>query len=214
MEVIGRTMELSEAQVVTALKRAEQIVDRAGTAADLRGAALVATVIVLTSSDTPLGPPATGLRQEVPAGAEAAQPKSAIGSLQTAATGLGVRLEDLEAVAAVGADGPYLLVPASVLLTASIPAMRQLVVLLATIRQAGRWDMAETDAALLRESLLSTHRGKFDTKNYTNALNGMDRQVSKRNAGGKVMLRVLPGGFTVARDLVNAIVAPAKEPKK
>jgi hypothetical protein len=88
------------------------------------------------------------------------------------------------------------------------------VLLLTAIRQAGRWDATETDAAVLRESLLSTHRAKFDAKNYTNALNGMDRQVSKRNAGGKVMLRVLPGGFTAARDLVNAIGAPTKEPKQ
>lgn len=207
---------LTDAELADVIKRAEQVVDRAGTAADLRGAALVAAVVVITSAaPSSVQPTVVPERaRERPPVAVTAKPVVVTGSLGTAATALGVKSADLEVVVAVSTEGPFLLVPASLLPTGSTPAMRSLVLLLAAIRQAGRWDMAETDAAVLRESLLSTHRTKFDANNYTNALNGMDRQVSKRSASGKVMLRVLPAGFTAARNLIVAIVAPPKEPTK
>jgi hypothetical protein len=204
---------VDEAKVGDVIAAANRVVEAANLPDDLRATAFAKAVDLLAGSvaappkpaaatpDAPGGD--SGGRSEKPAG------KGTAGSLDAAARTLKIERSVLDAVVAIENGQPVLQVSPASLESKARPAMRQIILVLTAVRQAGGWD-DQTDSDVIKKQMDAHYRGQYDAKNFTNAIT--DQKDSLRNAGGG-KLKMLPSGFPAAAKMIREMAGVAENPE-
>jgi hypothetical protein len=177
-------------EVVSLLQRAEQIVDEAGLADDLRGAAFVIACRRLAGD-----PPDGGASSATDASPSDGSAGGSIASRLDVDAGLLARLVDIDG------DGVHLVIPRKALATGKRPAMRQLTLLVVALRQAAgteEW----TETATVRDTC--QEYGVYDQPNFSTEL----RRVPGIRLDGPAKdrrLRATVTTFEAAGDLIREL---------
>lgn len=209
---------MEEAKVIEVLAAANRAVDAAKVPGDLRASAFAKAVDLLASGG---GDASSDLRPRPrsrprPQAAKRAAPDkpgaggtfTGTGSLDGAAEILKIDRTTLDAVIGIENGQPVVHVKPSDLEARPRPAMRQLILVLTAVRQAGGWD-EQTDGALLQKQLSTHHKGHYDSNNYWNAVGGVSDSI--RNTTGKLKMR--PAGYTAAATVITALAGGGDEKK-
>jgi hypothetical protein len=212
---------VDEAKVIEVLAAANRAVDAAKVPADLRPAAFAKAVDLLAGGGG--SDPLSGGRTARPRSRSRQQAKNpapkapgagvttfvGTGSLDAAAETLKIDRATLDAVIGIESGQPIVHVKPSELEKNARPAMRQLILILTGVRQAGGWD-EQTDGALLQKQLSTHHKGHYDSNNFWNAVGGVSDSI--RNTAGK--LKVIPAGYTAAAAVITALAGGGGDKKK
>lgn len=211
---------MDEAKVIEVLAAANRAVDAAKVPGDLRAAAFAKAVDLLAGGGG--GDPSSGRtprprarsRQQTAKRPAANAPGAAAtfagtGSLDAAAETLKIDRATLDAVIGIENGQPVVHVKPSELEKNARPAMRQLILVLTGVRQAGGWD-EQTDGALLQKQLSTHHKGHYDSNNFWNAVGGVSDSI--RNTAGR--LKVIPAGYTAAATMITALAGGGGDKKK
>lgn len=132
--------------------------------------------------------------------------KSGGASLDRAATRLNITAAELDRLFAVEGDKIATTIPPSRLSQTKRPAMRELILATAAVRQAGGWE-AETNVQGLREICEEYGSRYFDGNNYNNAVNGLADELRKVPSPQGLALKVTPTGYASAAILLKRLAA-------
>jgi hypothetical protein len=209
---------VDETKASQLLAAANRVVDAAKVPDDLRATAFAKAVDLLADDDR-----AETVRSPAPRGRSRSRqqaktrtthepsdtpPQTSTGSLDDAADTLKIDRATLDVVIGLENGQPVVHVKPSDLEPKAKPAMRQLILVLTAVRQAGGWD-DQTDGDVLKKQLSTHHKGHYDSNNFWNAVGGLSDSI--RSTGGK--LKMIPAGFTAAATVIT-VLAGGGEKKK
>lgn len=188
-------MEDIEAQ----LRQARDIVDRAELPYDLRPSAF--EWVLGEMFDSRLATPSNPTAVQAPQRPGSTTPNT---SIDRAAEKLGLSATELRRLFTIEGGGVVTSIPPSRLTQSKRPAMRELILATAAVRQAGGWE-SETSIQRLREICESFGSRFFDGNNYNNAVNGLADELRKVPSPAGLTVKLTPTGYTSAAALLKRL---------